>query len=84
MLYLVKQNIWNVYTHYRLKYPFLNVFTLSAIKLDGCNVKGYTAWSLMDNFEWARGYAERFGLHFVNFSDPERTRIPKASALWYR
>ena len=37
----------------------------------------------MDNFEWARGYAERFGLHYVDFDDPERPRIPKASALYY-
>lgn len=37
----------------------------------------------MDNFEWARGYSERFGLHYVNFSDPARQRVPKASAQYY-
>lgn len=55
----------------------------SAVKLDGCNVKGYAAWSFMDNFEWNTGYAEKFGMHYVNFSDPERPRTPKLSAVFY-
>uniref|UniRef100_A0A182PT45 Uncharacterized protein n=1 Tax=Anopheles epiroticus TaxID=199890 RepID=A0A182PT45_9DIPT len=53
---------------------------LSAILLDGCNVAGYTAWSIIDNFEWLRGYSEKFGLFYVNFSDPSLQRVPKASA----
>ncbi|CAH1796856.1 unnamed protein product [Owenia fusiformis] len=57
--------------------------TLKATKQDGCNVKGYFAWSLVDNFEWAMGYAERFGLHFVDFNDPERKRTAKSSAKAY-
>jgi beta-glucosidase len=49
---------------------------------NGVQLKGYMLWSLMDNFEWASGYAKRFGIHYVNFETLERT--PKASALWYR
>jgi lactase-phlorizin hydrolase len=56
---------------------------LQAIRLDGVNVRGYTLWSLIDNFEWSRGYNEKFGIHYVNFSDPSRTRVKKASARWY-
>ena len=45
---------------------------------------GYFAWSLMDNFEWASGYHERFGLHYIDFSgDPDLKRIPKKSAKAY-
>jgi beta-glucosidase len=41
-----------------------------------------SSWSLFDNFEWGAGYANRFGLVFVDY--PTQRRVPKASALWYR
>ena len=48
----------------------------------GVPLEGYFAWSLLDNFEWAEGYAKRFGLVRVDFETQART--PKASAEWYR
>lgn len=57
---------------------------LKAIKLDGVEVFGYTAWSLLDGFEWNFSYAIRRGLFFVDFSHPNRIRIPKTSAQYYR
>jgi beta-glucosidase len=47
----------------------------------GVDVRGYFAWSLLDNFEWAYGYGQRFGIVHVDYETQVRT--PKASARWY-
>ena len=48
----------------------------------GVPMAGYMVWSLLDNFEWASGYAKRFGIVHVDYATQKRT--PKDSALWYR
>ncbi|KAK8715441.1 hypothetical protein V6N13_042775 [Hibiscus sabdariffa] len=52
-----------------------------AIK-DGVDVRGYFAWSLLDNFEWAQGYTKRFGLVYVDYKNG-LARHPKSSAYWF-
>jgi len=49
---------------------------------EGVPVRGYFVWSFMDNYEWADGYAYRFGIHYVDFATQKRT--PKLSANFYR
>ncbi len=62
---------------------FLNAYLLELSKgiQEGTPVKGYLQWSFLDNFEWAEGYNERFGIIYVDYNTCER--IPKDSARWY-
>ncbi|XP_023644639.1 putative beta-glucosidase 41 [Capsella rubella] len=55
----------------------------AAIRNDGCDVRGYFVWSLLDNWEWNSGYTVRFGIYYVDYKN-NLTRIPKASALWFQ
>ncbi|KAL0849455.1 hypothetical protein ABMA28_013738 [Loxostege sticticalis] len=61
---------------------YLNVI-LDAIE-EGSDIPVYTVWSLMDNFEWMRGYTERFGLYEVDYESPQRTRTPRKSAFVFK
>lgn len=63
---------------------FLHRYLLELEKAtdDGIDVRGYFQWSLMDNFEWAKGYTDRFGLVYIDYETGER--IPKDSAYWYK
>lgn len=63
---------------------FLREHLLSAHRAieDGVPLRGFFAWTLLDNFEWQHGYTRRFGLVWTDRATLERT--PKDSALWYR
>ncbi|XP_035441897.1 myrosinase 1 [Spodoptera frugiperda] len=51
---------------------------------EGCDIKGYSVWSLIDTFEWRSGYLEKFGLYQVDFSSQQKTRTPRKSAFIYK
>ncbi|MFI9817350.1 GH1 family beta-glucosidase [Saccharothrix variisporea] len=66
----------------RIEYLASHIGAVALARSQGADVRGYFAWSLMDNFEWSYGYAKRFGLVHVDYDTQVRT--PKSSALWYR
>lgn len=66
----------------RIDYLSRHLAAVAAAIEAGVPVREYTVWSLMDNWEWADGYTQRFGLVHVDFRTGERT--PKASYDWYR
>ncbi len=67
--------------HDRTAYLSSHIAAVAAARQQGADVRGYFAWSLMDNFEWSYGYAKRFGLVHVDYETQVRT--PKKSYAWY-
>ncbi|XP_057655731.1 myrosinase 1-like [Diorhabda carinulata] len=51
---------------------------------EGVNVVGVIIWSLIDNLEWIYGYSAHFGIYHIDFNDPERLRLPKLSASFFK
>ncbi|TDC01916.1 beta-glucosidase [Micromonospora fluostatini] len=66
----------------RLAYFDSHLRAAHAAISSGVPLRGYFAWSLLDNFEWAWGYTKRFGMIYVDY-DNDQARIPKSSARWY-
>jgi beta-glucosidase len=66
----------------RVAYFVSHIGAVAEARTQGADVRGYFAWSLIDNFEWAYGYDKRFGIVRVDYDTQVRT--PKQSALWYR
>ncbi|GMN26513.1 hypothetical protein TIFTF001_001328 [Ficus carica] len=70
--------------NHRIEYYYSHLCYLQkSINEDGVNVKGYFAWSLLDNFEWILGYTVRFGINYVDYKDGLK-RYPKLSAHWFK
>jgi beta-glucosidase len=66
----------------RTRYLAQHIAAVADAMRQGVPMKGYMVWSLLDNFEWASGYAKRFGIVHVDYETQHRTL--KDSALWYR
>jgi beta-glucosidase len=71
-----------VHDRSRIDYLESHLLAVSRAVERGVDVRGYFAWSLLDNFEWALGYAKRFGLVRVDYDTYER--VVKDSGFWYR
>jgi beta-glucosidase len=65
----------------RIEFLRASLLALHRALEDGARVSGYYAWSLLDNFEWARGYTQRWGIVHVDYGTQRRT--PKDSARWF-
>ena len=64
----------------RVDYLHRHLHALHDAIAAGVDVRGYFVWTLLDNFEWAEGYAKRFGIFYVDYAD--QRRIAKSSAVW--
>jgi beta-glucosidase len=74
-------NDGDVHDERRVSYFREHLGAVREAMAEGADIRGYFAWSLLDNFEWAEGYSKRFGLVYVDY--PTQQRIIKDSGKWY-
>lgn len=74
-------NLWKENKLYKIWWA-TRVIIFLHIYREGADVRGYFAWSLLDNFEWRSGYTVRFGINFVDYKNGLK-RYPKKSAIWF-
>jgi beta-glucosidase len=67
----------------RVDYYHQHLSSIQSAIEEGVDVRGYFAWSLLDNFEWDLGYSVRFGINYVDYKDGLK-RYPKLSAKWFK
>ncbi|KAL1539995.1 beta-glucosidase [Salvia divinorum] len=87
VIYVTETGIGDVYNssiedQQRIDYYYDYIRAVQQAIEKGVNVKGFFAWSFLDNFEWALGYSVRFGLYYVDYENGIK-RIPKRSAFWF-
>ena len=71
-----------IYDTARIRYLRQHLLAVANAIQDGVNVRSFHHWSLLDNFEWAEGYSQRFGLVYVDFANGQR-RLIKESGHWF-
>ncbi len=71
-----------VHDERRIKFYESYLRAMNKAIAQGVNIKGYFAWSFMDNFEWSSGYSMRYGLTYIDYKSLKRT--PKDSFYWYK
>lgn len=64
----------------RIQYYKSHIAAVSRAAKEGCNITGYTVWSIIDNFEWISGYTEKFGIYSVDVNSKTKKRMKKSSA----
>ncbi|KAG0514151.1 hypothetical protein BDA96_10G165600 [Sorghum bicolor] len=67
----------------RIEFYRQHLFHIKRALEEGTNVRGYFAWSLVDNFEWMDGYTVRFGINYIDYRDGLK-RYPKSSSKWFQ
>jgi beta-glucosidase/6-phospho-beta-glucosidase/beta-galactosidase len=84
---LITENGWSdggeIEDDNRITYLRDHLNAISRAIKNGCNVKAYTMWSLIDNFEWTAGYTECFGIYKIDFASPNKERIAKKSSTYF-